>query len=107
MRNKISSVIQQIFENEASEIAYKLVQLAKGGDLSAIKLILERVYPAPKNKELHFILPKINDKKRIEKAKDEIQQTFIDSDNAVNEASEASYFINVVENSSKGEFDFF
>lgn len=107
VRNKISSTIQQIFENDASEIAYKLVELAKGGDLSAIKLILERVYPAPKNKELYFTLPKINDKSGIDKAKGEIQQAFVNGEIASAEAKEALEFLNVAENSNKGEFDLF
>jgi hypothetical protein len=107
VRNKISFAIQQIFEEEAFTVAHKVVELAKNGDISAIKLILERVYPAPKNNELRFLLPEIKDRNGIDKARDEIQKSFVDGEITTAEAKEALVFLDVASNANKKGFDFF
>lgn len=106
MRNKMSFAIQQVFEKESFAVAEKLVELAKNGDLSAMKLILERVYPTPKNEELHFLLPEINDKNGINKARDEIHASFVCGEITAAEAKEAIDFLDVVKNAKHG-LDFF
>ncbi|OFX70149.1 MAG: hypothetical protein A2X12_08080 [Bacteroidetes bacterium GWE2_29_8] len=107
VRNKVSFAMRSMFEQEAFAVAGKLVELAKNGDMSAIKLILERVYPAPKNKELHFLLPEITDREGIEEARNEIQQAFVSGELAVSEAKEAVEFLTVAKNARRNELDFF
>lgn len=107
VRNKISFAIQQIFEEEAFAVAHKVVELAKSGDMTAIKLILERVYPAPKNKELYFSLPEINDREGIDKARNEIQQAFVIGEITATEAEKTMTFLAAEKKEMTSSLDFF
>lgn len=59
-RNKVTLAIEALMEGEAEEITRKAIESAKGGDLVAIKLILDRIAPAPKERAVTFDLPVIN-----------------------------------------------
>lgn len=47
-RNKRTLAIEALFEGEAEDIARMAIQLAKGGDPTSIKMILDRLAPARK-----------------------------------------------------------
>lgn len=51
-RNKASFIVQSMLEGEAEDIAKKLVEMAKQGEMQAIKMIIERLLPPLK--ELPF-----------------------------------------------------
>lgn len=46
-------------EGEAEEITRKAIEAAKAGDLIAIRLILDRVAPAPKERTVEFQMPSV------------------------------------------------
>jgi hypothetical protein len=107
VKNKISTVLYETLEKEAPAIISKLIELAKNGDISAIKLILERIYPSPKNKDLYFVLPTISDRKGIDEARTEVQQDFINGKLTVTEAKETMELLNIAEKSNRSVFDIF
>ncbi len=53
-RNKATLALQCLFEDEAELIGRKAVELAKQGDMQAIKLVLERIMPARKDMPVSF-----------------------------------------------------
>ena len=44
---------------DAEPVIVALIQAAKGGDVAAIKLVLERVAPSPRNRPVRFYMPPI------------------------------------------------
>ncbi|MGE4048990.1 MAG: DUF5681 domain-containing protein [Acetobacteraceae bacterium] len=58
-RNKILAALDGAGDDAAKEILDKAVELAKGGDLRAIELIMSRTWPARKGRALQFALPKV------------------------------------------------
>ncbi len=63
-RNKATLAVQALLDGEAEGISRKAIELAKDGDLQAIKLVLERVLPPRKDALIELELPK------VEKAED-------------------------------------
>lgn len=50
--NQASLIVRELLADEAESITRKLIELAKNGELAAIKLIIERLMPPVK--ELHL-----------------------------------------------------
>ena len=57
VRNKATVMVQSIMERGAQEIAEAIVGLAKEGDLSAARLVLERLLPPAKERPISLALP--------------------------------------------------
>ena len=56
-RNKATVMVQTIMERGAKEITEAVVGLAKKGDLSAARLVLERLVPPVKERPIFLALP--------------------------------------------------
>jgi Family of unknown function (DUF5681) len=56
-RNRTTLALQSLLEGEAETIGRKAIELAKAGDLTAIRLVLERVLPARKDSPVTLELP--------------------------------------------------
>jgi hypothetical protein len=56
-RNKATMMIEQLLEGEAEDLARKAVELAKKGDIQALRLCLERLIPARKERCVQLDLP--------------------------------------------------
>lgn len=63
-RHRVTKAVEALMDKDAEAITQKCIQLAKSGDLTAIRLVLERVDPVRKGKPVILPLP------RIEKASD-------------------------------------
>ena len=60
VRNKATTTLAAMFEGEAEKIGRRAVELAKEGQVGAIKLILDRAYPARRGRCLEGLqLPAI------------------------------------------------
>ena len=59
-RNKATILAETIFESEAEAIIRMAIDKAKEGDITAIRLCLERVFPRLKDRATVFDLPPIN-----------------------------------------------
>ena len=58
-RNRATLLIEALLEGEAEEIGRKLIELAKGGDRRALKICLDRLSPARRDRPVSFELPPI------------------------------------------------
>lgn len=63
-RNKATIAVQELLDGEAEALTRKAVELALGGDTTALRLCLERLCPPRKERPISVKLPK------IEKAED-------------------------------------
>ena len=56
-RHRITRAIEELLEGEAEGLTRKAVEVALGGDTTALRLCLERIAPARKDSPVHFELP--------------------------------------------------
>ncbi|MCM8594869.1 DUF5681 domain-containing protein [Accumulibacter sp.] len=56
-RNRVTLVALAAMEEGADAIARKVVEMAKGGDISAARLVLERLVPPAKERPVAISLP--------------------------------------------------
>ena len=64
-RNKATITAEALLDGEASAITKKAIELAKAGDLAAIRLCLERILPPRKYRPLDVTVTKIESPKDI------------------------------------------
>jgi hypothetical protein len=58
-RNKATLAVEALLENEAEALTRKVIELALGGSLPAIRLCFERLLPPRRDRGVAFDLPKI------------------------------------------------
>jgi Family of unknown function (DUF5681) len=58
-RNKLTCAIEALIDDEGEEIARKAIELAKAGDMAAIRLCLDRIAPPRKDRCVRFELLKM------------------------------------------------
>ena len=73
-RNKATVMVQSIMERGAKEITEAVVGLAKEGDLSAARLVLERLLPPAKERPISLALPSTDTAGGIAEAQQAILQ---------------------------------
>ncbi len=59
VRNKATLLAEKLLENEAEEICRQAIELAKKGNIQAIKLVLDRILPPKKEASIFIDLPVI------------------------------------------------
>src|SRR5271165_5088779 len=59
-RHKTTLAMEAMLDGEADAITRKAIELAKEGDLTAIRICMERILPARKERPIQLDLPKIN-----------------------------------------------
>ena len=67
-RNKATVVLEQMLEGEAQRLTRKVIDLALGGDLTALRLCMERLVPPRKDRPIHLDLPPIQTVQQISMA---------------------------------------
>jgi hypothetical protein len=63
VRHKATLAAEALLEGEAEALSRKAVQLALAGDVSALRLCLDRIIPARKDRPVNFALPKMTEAK--------------------------------------------
>jgi hypothetical protein len=58
-RNRASLILDKLGNEAASDILQAVIQQAKGGDVAAAKVILDRLWPPPRGRVLAFDLPAV------------------------------------------------
>jgi hypothetical protein len=58
-RHKTTLAIEKLLDGEGEEITRKAIDLAKGGDMGAIRICLDRLAPPRKDRHIEFVLPKM------------------------------------------------
>jgi hypothetical protein len=59
-RNRATLAVEALLEGEAEKLTRKAVELALGGDTTALRLCLERIAPPAKERPLEIDLPSVN-----------------------------------------------
>jgi len=67
-RHKTTQAILTLLDGEAVALTRKAVELALSGDVTAMRLCLDRVAPAPKDAPISFALPPLADAQDAAKA---------------------------------------
>lgn len=58
-RHKVTLAIEELLQGEAEKLTRKAIDAALAGDMTALKLCLERIAPAPKDRAVQFEAPEI------------------------------------------------
>jgi len=58
-RHKTTLLAEKLMSDDAEAIVKTVIEAAKGGDLTAARLVLDRIYPPRKDSPVSFTLPKI------------------------------------------------
>jgi hypothetical protein len=60
-RNRATLLMEALFEGEAEQLTRKAIELAMAGDINAMRLCLDRLLPARKDRPIHLSLPPVSD----------------------------------------------
>ena len=58
-RNKVTLAIEALLDGEAEALTRKAIELAKSGDMTALRLCLDRLAPPRKDRHVAFELPPV------------------------------------------------
>lgn len=58
-RNKATLAVEELLDGEAETITRKAIELAKAGDMTAIRLCMDRIAPPRKDRPVTFALPQL------------------------------------------------
>ena len=58
-RNRTCALALKLMDADAEPVILALIEAAKGGDVAAIELVLERMAPLPRNRPVTFAVPAI------------------------------------------------
>ena len=92
-RNAATVIAEQLLDGEAEAITRKVIELAKQGDLTALRLCLERIVPPRRERPVNFTLPTMNSADGATKAMAAITTAVADGDLTPSEAAELSRVI--------------
>lgn len=56
-RNRTTILLEKIMFDDAADVTRKVIEAAKGGDMQAARMLLDRVSPVPKGRRLPISLP--------------------------------------------------
>jgi Family of unknown function (DUF5681) len=59
-RNKRTIALENIMEAESEVITRKAIEMAKGGHIAAIRMVIDRLAPVRKDRAVEFELPPLN-----------------------------------------------
>jgi hypothetical protein len=64
-RNRTTLLMESLLEGEAEQLTRKAIDLALDGDITALRLCLERLVPPRKDRTIHLLLPPIENVHQI------------------------------------------
>ena len=67
-RNKVTLALEALLDGEAEALTKKAIELAKGGDLVALRLCMDRLLPPRKDRPVSLDLPSIESARDMPKA---------------------------------------
>jgi hypothetical protein len=59
-KNRVTQTLEQLAEGQAEQIFQKVSELAQAGDVSCLRMILDRIWPPRKAQPINVTLPPIN-----------------------------------------------
>ena len=58
-RNRTTLALETLLDDEAEALTRKAVEMALGGDTTAMRLVMDRILPPRKDRSIMFTLPKL------------------------------------------------
>jgi hypothetical protein len=89
-RNRATVAAEQLLDGEASNLTRKAIELAKEGDTTALRLCIERILPARKDRPVTFSLPNLEHANDAVMASAAIVEAVAKGDLTPSEAAELS-----------------
>ena len=89
-RNKVTLAVEALLDGEAETLTRKAIELAKSGDLAALRVCLDRIAPPRKDRPVFFELPPVASAADAAKAAAALLEAVADGDLTPAEASEPS-----------------
>ena len=59
-KNKTTRMAEQLVEGQAEQLVQKVLELAQGGNMTALRMVLDRVWPPRKGQPVNVVMPSIN-----------------------------------------------
>jgi len=59
-KNKTTRMAEQLVEGQAEQLVQKVLELAQGGNMAALRMVLDRVWPPRKGQPVNVVMPSIN-----------------------------------------------
>jgi uncharacterized protein DUF5681 len=87
-RNKTTLAVEALLDGEAEVLTRKAIELAKAGDLVALRLCLDRVCPPRRDRPVRFTLPELKTAEDAKLAASALLKAVADGDLSPSEASE-------------------
>jgi len=92
-RNRTTMAVEALLDGEAEAITRKAIELAKGGDLTALRLCLDRIASPRKDRPVLFGLPPITSPANAAQASAALVAAVVAGDLTPSEASELGKLI--------------
>jgi hypothetical protein len=89
-RHKVTLAIEALLDGEAEALTRKAIELAKAGDLVALRLCLDRICPPRKDRPVAFALPRLDTAADAKDAATALVAAVADGELTPSEASELS-----------------
>ena len=86
-RHRTTILLETLMEDEAEAITGAVIDLAKGGDLTAARLVLDRILPVRKGRPINLDLPLIKSSEDVATAVAATIQTMCEAEITPNEGS--------------------
>jgi hypothetical protein len=59
-KNKTTRMAEQLVEGQAEQLVQKVLELAQAGNVAALRMVLDRVWPPRKGQPVNVVMPPIN-----------------------------------------------
>jgi hypothetical protein len=92
-RNRTTVAVEALLDGEAEALTRKAVAVALSGDVTALRLCLDRVMPARKDRPVMFALPKLETPADAVKASAALVEAVASGDLTPSEAAELSKLV--------------
>ena len=92
-RSRATMALERILEGDAESILRKVIGLAQDGDATAMRLCLDRMMPARKDRTITFALPPIETAADLTRATSALLQGVADGEITPSEAAELSKLV--------------
>jgi hypothetical protein len=92
-RNRATMLAEQLLDGEAETMVRTVVELAKNGSMSALRLCLDRILPPRRDRPVCFAIPRMNSAEDAVKAMAAIATAVARGELTPNEAAELSRVI--------------
>ena len=89
-RNRTTVAMESLLDEDAEAITKKAIELAKAGDMTALRICIERIIPPRRDRPITFDMPKIKTPADALKAATAILEAVAGGDVTPSEAAELS-----------------